>query len=161
MLLIQYILHIYISLSIAIVLQWAFANYCNCVFANRILSCLLSIPEIRKFCLQPLLKIHFKTFTKNHLSQWFIDIEYVNLATKNSKSTSKNDTRNADFGHQEQTEYHFSIQYICQTKDFKYWYICFSNKHVALGRKIYHIWGPFDWGRFDLLPFHVSGLSRS
>ena len=57
------------------------------------------IPEIPKFFLQPLLKIHFKTFTKIHHSQWFIDKGYVNLVTKNSGSTWKNDTWNAGFGH--------------------------------------------------------------
>jgi hypothetical protein len=36
----------------------------------------LHIPEIPKFFPQLLLKIHFKTFTKIHHSQWFIDIGY-------------------------------------------------------------------------------------
>ena len=44
------------------------------------------IPEIPKFFLQPLLKIHFKTFTKIHHSQWYIDIGYDNLATNNRGS---------------------------------------------------------------------------
>ena len=29
----------------------------------------------------------------------------------------------------------FQYDMICQTKDCKNWYFCFSNKHVALGRK--------------------------
>jgi len=29
----------------------------------------------------------------------------------------------------------FQYDMICQTKDYKNWYFCFSNKHVALGRK--------------------------
>ena len=53
--------------------------YCSeCHFKNRLA---LSLP---KFFIQPLLKIHFQTFMKIHHSQWFIDIGYVNLATKNS-----------------------------------------------------------------------------
>ena len=98
----------------------------------------LHIPEIHKFFLQPLLKIHFKTFTKIHHSQCFIDIGYVNswiwplrtadqlermtlgmwaLATRNKQSII------------------FQYDMICQTKDCKNWYFCFSNKHVALVRK--------------------------
>jgi hypothetical protein len=52
--------------------------YCSeCHFKNRLA---LSLP---KFFLQPLLKIHFQIFMKIHHSQWFIDIGYVNLTTKN------------------------------------------------------------------------------
>ena len=57
----------------------------------------LHIPEIPNFFLQPLLNNYFKTFTKMHHSQWPIDIEYVNLATKNRGSTWKNDTGNAGY----------------------------------------------------------------
>jgi hypothetical protein len=63
--------------------------YCllNTVNTNQIpLNQQLHIPEIPKFFLQPLLKIHFKTFKKIHHSQWFIDI-FVNLATENHGST--------------------------------------------------------------------------
>ena len=130
--------------------------YCllNTVSTNQIpLNQQLHIPEIPKFFLQPLLKIHFKTFTKIHHTQWFIDIGYVNLATRNKQSII------------------FQYDMICQTKDCKNWYFCFSNKHIALGRKnkvgylyfhlildIWPIWLGADltgadltWGRFDLL----------
>ena len=62
--------------------------YCllNTVNTNQIPLNQLHIPEIPKFFLQPLLKIHFKTFKKIHHSQWFIDI-FVNLATENHGST--------------------------------------------------------------------------
>ena len=61
-----------------------------------------------------MLKIHFKTFTKIHHSQWFIDIGYVNLATKNRGSTWKNDTRNTGFEEQS-----IIFQYQGRIQDFK------------------------------------------
>jgi hypothetical protein len=53
-------------------------------------------------------------------------------------STWKNDTRNTDFGHygtRNKQSIIFQYDMICQTKDCKNWYFCFSNKHVALVRK--------------------------
>ena len=49
----------YIHNLIALVLQWAFTNYCNCVCANKILSivyCLLSINLQKKILRNPVFK---------------------------------------------------------------------------------------------------------
>jgi len=91
-----YVLHF---LIIILFVCWNFGiklllHYCSeWHFKNKLA---LSLPI---FFLQFLLKIHFKTFTQIPHSQWFIDIGYVNLATKNYGSTWKNDTRNTGFGH--------------------------------------------------------------
>ena len=75
----------YIIIFILIIILYCLLNTVN---TNQIpLNQQLHIPEIPKFFLQPLLKIHFKTFTKIHHSQWLIDIVIVNLATKNRRST--------------------------------------------------------------------------
>jgi hypothetical protein len=75
----------YIIICILIIILYCLLNTVN---TNQIpLYQQLHIPEIPKFFLQPLLKIHFKTFTKIHdHSQWFIN-RHVNLATKNRGST--------------------------------------------------------------------------
>ena len=77
----------YIIIFILIIILYCLLNTAN---TNQIpLNQQLHIPEILKFFLQPLLKIHVKTFMKIHDSQWlyFIDIGYVNLVTKNRGST--------------------------------------------------------------------------
>ena len=113
--------------------------YCllNTVNTNRIpLNHQLHIPEIPKFFLQPLLKINFKTFTKIRHNQWPLrtadQLERMTLGTRALATRNKQSII-------------FQYDMICQTKDCKNWYFCFSNKHVALGRK----------NKFRYLYFHL------
>jgi hypothetical protein len=137
----------YIIIFILIIILYCLLNqgfinpWLNTVNTNQIpLNEQLHIAEIPKFFLQPLLKTHFKRFTKIHHSWWFIDTGYVNLATKNrdqlermTLGTRALATRNK--------QYHFSIyDMICQTKDCKNRYLLLLQPAIGRKKKVRYLY---------------------
>jgi hypothetical protein len=105
--------------------------YCReCHFKNKLV---LSLP---KFFLQLVFKIHFKTFTNIPHSQWFIDIlgtSICPLRTADQLERMTLETRALATRNKQSINFQYDI--ICQTKDYKDWYYCFSTKHAALRKK--------------------------
>ena len=95
----------------------------------------LSLP---KFFLQLVFKIHFKTFTKILHSQWFIDILGMSICPLRTADQLERMTLGTqDLATRNKLSIIFQYDIICQTKEYKNWYFCFSTKckHAALRKK--------------------------
>ena len=103
----------------------------------------LSLP---KFFLQLVFKIHFKTFTKILHSQWFIDILGMSICPLRTADQLERMTLGTqDLATRNKLSIIFQYDIICQTKDYKNWYFCFSTAmdeslfcQMAISSHIWH-----------------------
>ena len=107
--------------------------YCReCHFKNKLALSLL------KLFLQLVFKIHFKTFTKIPHSQWFVDILGTSICPLRTTDQLERMTLGMRaLATRNKQSIIFQYDIICQNKDYKNWYFCFSTKckHAALMKK--------------------------
>ena len=109
--------------------------YCReCHFKNKLALSLL------KLFLQLVFKIHFKTFTKIPHSQWFVDILGTSICPLRTTDQLERMTLGMQaLATRNKQSIIFQYDIICQNKDYKNWYSCFSAKHAALRQTFWNL----------------------